>query len=133
MPRLTQRWLRDKLDHIAKEFLGGGGYGAVFEAQFLAYLECLVVVRRGDPAEVWTRFREECEAAAPEGEEPVCHSNRISDRQELADTLRAFWQSFDPEVPAQEDPAPGAQEEPEAGSTTEQEPLGLFDLLGDEG
>jgi len=129
-----QGWLRSKLDHITAEFLGGGGYGAVYEAQFLAYLECLLVVFHQDvapgnqSANFWEQFKEACVAATPEGKTPRNFTFYIEDRQELVDALRAFQKRFDLPSPSKFI-SPAAQNEPEASSGGE-EAMDLFDLLG---
>jgi hypothetical protein len=89
-----QTWLLDKLDHITEEFLGGGGFGTVFEAQYLAYLECLLTAR-GHPADIWTRLREMRQKSTPPGEPVRSLSYVIEDRQELVDALLAFRAQFE--------------------------------------
>ncbi len=113
-----QAWLESKLDHLAVEFLSGSSYGGIFEAQFLAYFECLVALRGKDPTQVWARHTQDCQAVTPDGEQLTCHGNRIADRQELVNTLCRFKQSF--ETPVKRPP-----EQPKAT----QGPLDLFELL----
>ena len=92
-----QEWLRSKLDHITREFLAGGGYGGVFEAQYLAYLECLVASVSGPQAapRVWDGWHEVCAQATPEGEQPCCLSNRVESREELVKALQQFRLRFE--------------------------------------
>ena len=122
-----QGWLRSKLDHITTEFLDGGGYGAVYEAQFRAYLECLLVTR-GQSANFWERFKEACE-----GEKPHNLAYYIEDRQELVDALQAFQKRFNlpRKVDAVSVPEATAQNEP-VTSSGDDGALDLFDLLGED-
>jgi len=124
-----QTWLREKIDHITTEFLAGGGHGAVYEAQFLAYLECGIKASKGNPTRIWTEFTALCVEAAAEGEPPRSYSCRITDRQELVDALRTFQRRFEtPRKARFAAPSPPAQTEP-VTSSSEGEALGLFDLL----
>jgi hypothetical protein len=121
-------WFRNKLDHITKEFLDGGGYGAVFEASFIAYLECLLVHRGGQPVDIWGLWTGVCKEATPEDEPVQCLSNRVPDREELVKALQNFRGRFDGPTrhslvvtsEAQLDPLP---------RSTETGGLDLFDLL----
>lgn len=92
-----QVWLRGKLDHITQEFLEGCGTGAVFEAQYLAYLECAVADRQGSEVagRVWDEWTEVCSRATPDGEPVRCLSSRVLDREELVAALRRFQGRFD--------------------------------------
>jgi hypothetical protein len=134
-------WLKAKLDVLTEEFLGGDGFGVIFEVSYLAYLECFVVARGGDPNQMWADFKAECVKETPEGEEPSGHYLRTEgDRPELVRLLQAFRANYDP--PAQA-PAPPisrppddkkpAQKEPVPSSTGGTKMLDIFDLLdGDE-
>lgn len=126
-------WLQAKLDHITTEFLGGGGYGAVYEAQFLAYLEVLLQVRGQDPARVWTDLEAVRKAETPEGEPVRSFSHAITDRQELADALKRFQRRFSLPRKAKFIPPPAAQVEP-ASSSDEggDEDMDLFDFFDQE-
>ena len=89
-------WFRSRLDSLTSAFLEGHGYGAVFEAQFLAYLDGLVASTRGEEAasRVWVGWHEVCASKAAGGP-PVCLSNVIQDRQDLVDAMRAFQRQFE--------------------------------------
>lgn len=92
-----QTWLRSKLDCITREFLDGGGYGAIFEVSYLSYLECMVATRRGaaQASKVWPEWGEVCTKATPEGEKVQCLSNRVTDREELVKALQEFQRRFE--------------------------------------
>lgn len=120
-----QNWLRTKFDHITAEFLAGGGTGAVFEATYLAYLECLVAHWGGtdQAARVWIEWGEVCTKATPSGEPVRCMSNRVTDREELVKSLHQFRRRFEgPTHRAIRLPAPKVQPSPE---------LTLDSLFGD--
>ena len=123
-----QEWLRSKLDRITFEFLEGSGNGIAYEAQFLAYLECLVAHQRGPAAaiSVWHKFMGACaEASNP----PACFSSRIYDRQELVNALREFQHQFEgPKQHAFTPPKSRAQKPPVVRSTDEA--VDILDLLG---
>ena len=124
-----RQWLTSKLEHITKEFLEGGGYGEVYEAQFIAYLDC----RESHLPDFWERFKTACDARTPEGQEPRCFAFYIEDRQELVDALAEFARQFDGPRATRvvvEEPV-RAQPEPAASSTSEPE-MTLFDLLSEE-
>ena len=90
-PRLpgVRAWLSAKLQAITAEYIGGDGYGDVYESTFLAYLECLVAARKGDPGKVWTAHLARVDAIR--GEEPAQPLNRLlPDRQALVDELKAL-------------------------------------------
>lgn len=91
-----QVWLRAKLDGLIQEFLDGSGYGGVYEAQFLAYLECLVAHEYGVPrvTAFWDEWRTVCAAKTPQGGQVQCLSNLIQDREELVRALREFQRRF---------------------------------------
>lgn len=118
-----QTWLLAKLDHITQEFLAGGGYGGVFEAQYLAYLECLVAVTRGSAAaeSLWADWYDVCAKAAPEGEKATCLSNRVTDRAELVTALQECQRRFD-------SPTRRTLRTPKA-KTNATEAVDIFDLL----
>ncbi len=123
-------WLRDKLDQITGEFLGGGGYGTVFEAQFLAYLECYVAARGGDPTTVWSKLRQR-QQEIPEGEEVRSFSHTITDRQELVDVLQTFRRQF--EGPRKSNYSPtAARAQPESVARSREGMEAILDLLGGE-
>ena len=119
-----QNWLRRKLDHITQEFLAGEGYGGVFEAQYLAYLECLVAHWQGVLATpgVWVAWHEVCAKATPKGEKVTCLSNRIADRAELVRALNQFRRRYTGPTRRFR-----AQPAPEVRST--EEGIDLFDLI----
>ena len=89
-----QGWFRSKLDHITQEFLAGGGYGAVFEAMFLAYLEGQVAHTYGavKASEVWARWGALC---AEKGTPAQSMSSHLSDREELVAALQKFQRQFE--------------------------------------
>lgn len=97
-----QTWLQSKLDHITQEFLAGDGYGAVFEASFLAYLECLVACQQGasKAGRVWSEWADICAQDAPKDEKVQCLSNRVTDRKALVDRLQGFQICLDGSGPA---------------------------------
>jgi hypothetical protein len=121
-----QVWLRSKLDHITQEFLDGGGYGGVYEAQFLAYLECLVAHWHGTPRvdSFWPEWRKVCAKATPEGKKVQALSNWLQDRKELVKALRDFQSQFDGPTPKRFRPPKQAQ----AADVPRSEP-DLMDLL----
>lgn len=97
-------WLQAKLDAITSEFLSGGGHGAVYEAQFLAYLDCLLVARGAPSSEMWAAYREACRQATPEGVGPRCFALNLPHRKTLVEALQAFQEArlsggADPETP----------------------------------
>lgn len=118
-----QTWLLTKLDHLTQAFLAGGGYGGVFEAQYLAYLECLVAATRGLAAaeSMWADWYDVCAKAAPEGEKATCLSNRVPDREELVAALQQFQRRFD-------GPTRRVLRVPKPRSRTGEE-VNIFDLL----
>lgn len=123
-------WLRTKLDTITKEFLDGGGFGAVFEATYLAYLECYIAARNGDFHKMWHDFRADCVKLTPEGEEPRGHYHRTEgNRQALVDLLVAFRSRYEGPRKAKPEPTVKAQSDAPA-SSTEGEGLDLFDIIG---
>ena len=85
-----QKWLLSKMDLITAEFLKGEGYGAVYEAQFLAYLECLLVASGKDPNILWDAYR----AEAKDGCKPRCFAHRLTNRQDLVDALQGLQRKF---------------------------------------
>lgn len=61
---LTPTWLEAKLDLLAEEYLTAGeANNAVFEAQFLAYLECLSQMETPCNT-VWQTYRRFCQGSA---------------------------------------------------------------------
>lgn len=87
-------WLEDKLKVITQEFLDGGGYGDVFEAQYLVYLECIEATRGGDPNRVWVRWRDHIGELLVDGQEPMALNHLLKTRQELVDALLRLKRSF---------------------------------------
>jgi hypothetical protein len=125
-------WLDSKLDAITKEFLDGGGYGAVFEAQYIAYLECQEFQSGGPAAAalVWSLFTEVCTEAVTGDEKPTSFSSRITDRQDLVDALKKFRGRFaGPRKSRFVPPAPDQSDDLVRSEDEGEEPLGLFDLL----
>lgn len=122
-------WLRDKLQNVTKEFLDGASFGTVFEAVYLAYLECLVAHWRGVPAarEVWEGWHKVCEERTPPGEKVSCLSTWVTDRQELVDALQAYQRRFEGPTPRRFKLPKEAQPEPEKRSDDGE--FGLLDLL----
>ena len=90
-------WLRQKMDSLALSFQEGAGEGAMFEAQYLIYLECLVAATKGpdDAPIVWEGWVEVCTEAATEGQGPLCLSSRVTDRGELVAALQRFQRRFE--------------------------------------
>jgi len=132
-----QQWFTSKMEHITKEFIEGGGYGAVYEAQFLVYLEAREVACHGGDTEdrFWLKFTEACKARTPEGKDTKCFAFYIEDRQELVDALAAFARQFTgprrTKFAAPKESTPVAQPEPPTSSTDEPK-MDLFDLLSEE-
>jgi hypothetical protein len=135
------RWLRTKMDLLTEEFLSGGGWGQLYEAQFLVYLECFVVARGGDGSTVWTKLRELRQMETPEGEEVRGYSHVLDDRKELATALTIYHARFDTPQATKLQPEPierpkteAEQAQKPAPARSKSEGLDLFNLLdgGDE-
>ena len=126
-----QNWLQGKLDGITQEFLDGASYGAIFEAMYLTYLECLVAHWLGVPVarRVWSEWGAVCTKATPDGAKVQCLSSHVTDRKELVTALQGFHRRFD--VPdSRKSPTPkGDQKKPATHSSDETD---LFSLLAGE-
>lgn len=123
-------WLRQKLILITEEFLGGHGYGDVYEVSYLTYLECLQVAVGREPALVWTGWRARLEEHAGVGNPPQ-PLNREMDRHRLVAELKAFQRSL--EGPRRRafsaPPAPSVS----VTSTVKEGPMDVLDFLIGEG
>lgn len=131
-----QGWLKGKLEVLVEWFLEGEGSAVAFEAQYLAYLECLSACWHGpDSAHVmWEKYREWLLERSPQ-EEPGALSNTVTNRQELVDALLAFRHKFEGPFPKRIGHGFGRLPQPEAQSdcNTRSEGVGLMDfLLGEE-
>ena len=138
-------WLLGKLDNITDEFLGGSGQPMAYEAQYLAYLECLAYLWHGpDKAgSVWEMYREWLQERTP-GEPVRALYASVADRQEMVRLLRAFHKKYEgpfprkfippannPEFLAQKDETPVAQDDDDTRS--EDAGMSIFELFhGDE-
>jgi hypothetical protein len=82
-------WLQSKLDQITREFLAGDGTGLLFEAQYLAYLECLLMYAHGTPQaeHLWVSWQACCAQNTPSGMKVRCLSHHVMDRPKLAQHL----------------------------------------------
>lgn len=113
-----QAWLISKMDHITQEFLAGGGYPWAYEAQFIAYLECWVVIRRGEEAaaSLWADFHKLCLETDP----PTSLGGRNVTRKEMVAALRQLQRRF-------EGPQPKSFKIPPPAKAAQ--PLSLSDFL----
>lgn len=93
------KWLIEKLKLLTQEFQAGHGPSEVFEAFYLAYLECLQVAEGRDASRVWSQWTLWCQEQAGEGE-PVQPMNRMTDRQGLITALTTFQRHLCPPVQA---------------------------------
>lgn len=117
---MNSSWFQWKLDAITSEFLTGSGHGSIYEAQFLAYLDGLLVALGVPSCEMWNGYREACRRLTPKGTDPRCFSLNFPERRSLVDALQEFKNQRENLVEEwTPPPAVGAQEEP----------LGILDFL----
>jgi len=121
----VKTWLLKKLDYMEQGYLKHGGSPQVFEAQYLAYLECYVSATKGDPNKVWTLLREIRAQETPEGENVRGYSHTLTGTK-LVKALSSLRHRLG--GPSRKGTLQGAQLPPPVRS---EEVMDLFDWLGD--
>lgn len=125
------KWLHAKMESLTDEFLSGLGVGWVYEAQYLAYLECYVFARFDQAHTFWIDYAEYQKAQTPEGQPPSQLAHHL-DGSDLVNALRQFRRRYEGPRKANFVVPPSKKPVIEVPPDQTEMALGLFDLLGGE-
>ena len=130
---MAEKYLNAKIDQLLEATLADQGYAETAECLVTAYIECLVLVRGGDPTEVWRRWPVDYEPEGFNGPRQPLSRTLAYHRPKLVAALRKLredlWlpkaSGFKAPVPA-EPPPP----DPEPERVEEEQAPGILELFG---